>query len=258
MQLSFGFGPAQPASASAPVSRLSAILAAARRTPFYGPLIARASSGTAEMDMLLARIPPVGVHEYLGSRERFRNPSAPGGKARLDQAGVPARRMPERAIRGSLEELLRLAAGIEARQAVPPPTARCVVVETPLGERLAPERARDLLWRVFELPLFEELLGPQGETLAFECEAHEGLHLETGSAIFEAFYGELVITSLVAVRYPAIRLRTGWVGAIERRVCPCGEAAARFVPVAATEALRKPPAMARTARRTASPAAAVV
>ena len=80
--------------------------------------------------MLLSRIPPVGVHEYLGSRERFRNPNAPKGEARLEGAGVRAWRTPDRAIRGSLEELLRLAARIEAREAVPPATARCVRTKT--------------------------------------------------------------------------------------------------------------------------------
>jgi hypothetical protein len=259
MQLSFGFGPAAPPDAqSARVWKLAAVLAAARHTAFYGPPIARASAGTEEPDLVLSRILPAGVHAYIENREQFRNPKAPSGKGR-QQAGVRPRASRDGAIEGSLEELLRLAARIEVGEARPPATARCVIVRTALGERLAPEHARDRLWRVFELPLFEQLLGPQGETLAFECESHDGMHLDAEAAIFEACYGELVVTSLVALRYPAIRMRTGWVGAIDRRGCPCGETVTRFVPVAAvTEAVRKPPATARAARQVQSTVAAVV
>ncbi len=251
MQFPFDFGPGEgPDANSSLVSRLSAVLAAARRTAVYGPPIARAEAQTPER--VLARLPPVRIHSYLENREQFRNPKAPAAKARPEH-GDPG------AICGSLEELLRLAARVVAGEAAPPATVRRLTVRTPLGERLASERARDYLWRAFELPVFEELAGSEGEVFAAECEAHSGLHLETESAIFEALYGELVVTSLVAVRYPIIRLRTGWVGAIERCACPCGERVTRFVPVlVATGALRKPPAPARTGHRAADRAAAAV
>jgi hypothetical protein len=237
MQLSFGFEPGE-------APELSAVLAAARRTAVYGSLMARAGS--------FSQLPPIGIHAYLEGRERFRNPKAAAAKARPEH-GEPG------AICGSLEELLRLAARVESGKAAPPATVRRLTVRTPLGERLASERARDSLWRAFELPVFEELTGSEGEVLAAECEAHSGLHLDTGSAIFEACYGELVVTSLVALRYPIIRLRTGWVGAIERRACPCGERVTRFVPVpVATGAVRKPPASAGTPRRVETPAVAAV
>jgi len=139
-------------------------------------------------------------------------------------------------------------------------TGRRLTIRTPLGDRLASESARDSLWRAFELPIFEELTGSEGEVFGAECEAHSGFHLETESALFEAWYGELVVTSLLAIRYPILRLRTGWVGAIDRCACPCGERVTRFVPVLATAApARKPPVAARTPRqRVAEPAAAAV
>jgi len=37
---------------------------------------------------------------------------------------------------------------------------------------------RDLLWRAFGLPVFEQLLGPEGRVVASECEVHDGLHSE--------------------------------------------------------------------------------
>ena len=40
-----------------------------------------------------------------------------------------------------------------------------------------PPALRDLLWNTFGVPVFEQYLGPNLELLAFECEAHDGLHL---------------------------------------------------------------------------------
>jgi len=37
---------------------------------------------------------------------------------------------------------------------------------------------RDLLWKVFGLPVFEQLRGATGEVIARECEVHDGLHLD--------------------------------------------------------------------------------
>ena len=39
------------------------------------------------------------------------------------------------------------------------------------------ESERDLLWKSFGVPVFEQVLDPQNGLLAMECEAHEGLHL---------------------------------------------------------------------------------
>jgi hypothetical protein len=36
---------------------------------------------------------------------------------------------------------------------------------------------RDLLWTAYQVPVFEQCLGPDGAVIARECEAHEGLHL---------------------------------------------------------------------------------
>ena len=247
MHLTFGFGPGEaPDAGSSPASKLSAVLAAARCTSVYGPAIARAGS--------FAQLPPIGIHAYLEDRSRFRNPNVAPAKPRTEPV-IPG------ALCGSLEELLRLAARVERQEAAPPMTVRRLTIRTPLGERLASDSARDSLWRAFELPLFEELTGSEGEVFAAECEAHSGFHLDGGSAIFEAWYGELVVTSLEALRYPILRLRTGWLGAIDRCACPCGERVTRFVPVLAAAAApaRKPPAAARTPRpRPAESAAAAV
>jgi len=42
------------------------------------------------------------------------------------------------------------------------------------------ERHRDLLWRAFHAPVFEQLRNWDGDVIARECEAHDGLHLLSG------------------------------------------------------------------------------
>jgi hypothetical protein len=37
---------------------------------------------------------------------------------------------------------------------------------------------RDLLWKAFGLPVFEQLRGADGRVIARECEVHNGLHLD--------------------------------------------------------------------------------
>jgi len=41
---------------------------------------------------------------------------------------------------------------------------------------------RDLLWKAFGLPVFEQLRGWDGRVIARECEVHDGLHFEGDAA----------------------------------------------------------------------------
>jgi hypothetical protein len=70
---------------------------------------------------------------------------------------------------GTVHVLLRLAEALR----VP----RAVVAFS--GSRLGPvtNRDRDLLWSAYQVPMFEQSLGPDGRVIARECEAHDGLHL---------------------------------------------------------------------------------
>ncbi len=38
---------------------------------------------------------------------------------------------------------------------------------------------RERLWRAFRVPVFEQMIGPDCSLLAGECEAHNGLHIES-------------------------------------------------------------------------------
>jgi len=42
---------------------------------------------------------------------------------------------------------------------------------------------RELLWRAFQVPVFEQLRGRDGVVLARECEVHDGLHLDPGARL---------------------------------------------------------------------------
>jgi hypothetical protein len=223
------------------------VLKAARRTVFY-------SARLRHPVETLANLPPIALPMFLENREKFTNPRARPAFASIDRLHSVANGwraklgFPVEAITGPQAALARFAAEVEAGAAAPVRGARRVLVYTTLGDPLLCAGLRERLWQAFELPVFEQLRGLEGELLASECEAQEGLHLETGTAIFEGVGGELVVTSLVALHNPVLRLRTGWAGRIEPGVCSCGSTVARFLPASIPPAVRKPPSLAQEIR----------
>ncbi len=77
----------------------------------------------------------------------------------------------------SAPELRRIARLVKAGRLSLPSLNVGLVALTRAGERPLEQSGRDLLWSAFELPIYEQLLGPRHETLAAECGAHAGLHL---------------------------------------------------------------------------------
>ncbi|RJP89655.1 MAG: phenylacetate--CoA ligase family protein [Desulfobacteraceae bacterium] len=73
-----------------------------------------------------------------------------------------------------------------------------------------------------------------GPAIAFECEAHEGLHVNedhflpeivdpvSGDVLAEDRFGELVLTTLTTRAFPLIRFKTGDRARIIRAACSCG------------------------------------
>ncbi|HLG98109.1 MAG TPA: hypothetical protein VKX49_17465 [Bryobacteraceae bacterium] len=59
---------------------------------------------------------------------------------------------------------------------------------------------RDLFWRAFGVPVFEQYLSADNKLLAMECDAHAGLHVVRGCEDF----------------------------ALEREACPCGQRTPRI------------------------------
>lgn len=72
---------------------------------------------------------------------------------------------------GRRDQLLALDAGVRFTHAV-------IALARP-GEALLTSEERDLLWQRFRVPVFEQIVGSEGELLASECEAHDGLHVES-------------------------------------------------------------------------------
>ena len=46
------------------------------------------------------------------------------------------------------------------------------------SENLTTEAERAQFWRVFGVPLFEQIVDRAGRVIAWECEAHDGLHVD--------------------------------------------------------------------------------
>jgi hypothetical protein len=107
-----------------------------------------------------------------------------------------------------------------------------VVVLTACGSKPLSDVVRVVLWQSFGVPVFELFVGPDKSLLAFECEAHEGWHLEPGVKL-GAFEEELILDS------PGnYGLRTGLRGRVLAETCPCGRETPRLMDITA---VRPPP-----------------
>jgi hypothetical protein len=79
-----------------------------------------------------------------------------------------------------------------------------LVVLTGEAEECLTETQRDELWERYRVPIFEQVITSKGRLLAWECEAHNGLHLAECAQL-----------------PPRARVETG--------VCDCGDAIPRAV-----------------------------
>jgi hypothetical protein len=62
---------------------------------------------------------------------------------------------------------------------------------------------RDLLWKAFGLPVFEQLRGRDSRVFARECEVHNGLHLDAGADVASSE----IVTELCDCGLETARLR---------------------------------------------------
>jgi hypothetical protein len=84
---------------------------------------------------------------------------------RLDQVAA----FQPQAIAGTLEQIEALGGAIRL-------THTMIVFRDPSQPPLT-DAERDRLWRLFEVPVFEQVVAADGTLLAFECEAHAGWHV---------------------------------------------------------------------------------
>ena len=125
----------------------------------------------------------------------MRHPFYPGLK--LESAATPDTGTP--ALYGELEQLLNAArSGIRVDRAV---------FALRRGPRpFLTEAERDALWDSYQVPAYALLLGGDGDPIAFECEAQDGLHFRDDD-IGELFFGR-----------------------VESRLCECGRPGRRLMP----------------------------
>src|SRR5713101_3157805 len=106
------------------------------------------------------------------------------------------------AIAATLDQLDALAA-----LKIPPLSHAVIALTRPSELRLA-DADRDRLWAAFRVPVFEQIIGEGGELLATECEAHEGLHIESAKLPLDKMIPDkmTIDASLCACRRTTLRL----------------------------------------------------
>lgn len=140
------------------------------------------------------------------------------------------------AIAGPVPALRRLATTVFSAGARLRHLKRPLIVLSGLGfenRAMMSDDDRNMFWRAFGVPVFERYLGFGLETLAKECEAHDGLHLNLDAAIFQTFFDgkhpELIVTSLDHLSHPVLRLATGLAADITFQPCRCGHTGPRIL-----------------------------
>jgi hypothetical protein len=68
------------------------------------------------------------------------------------------------------------------RTKIPALTHALIVLARP-GDELLMESQREKLWTAFHVPVFQQIVNARGVLLAAECEAHDGLHIESPQVV---------------------------------------------------------------------------
>lgn len=111
-----------------------------------------------------------------------------------------------------------------------PPLRYAVIAFTGLLEGPLSFEDRDLFWRAFGVPTYEQFFGFGGDMLAWECQAHAGLHASREAAYFEhSPTGEVLISFLANPHYPLLRLASGMISEWHELTCECGSMEPRLV-----------------------------
>lgn len=211
---------------------------------------------------LIARFPVLRHDAFRQMNARFRRlprfarfqfffPLKPIPKTALLLAGAPARgrirrfahedvhalsRFAPELIAGSVTDLLALSDANRRAHGILPPLRRAVIVYTGLDLPPLEEALREEIYARFEVPVFEQLLGLDGELLAWECQAHDGLHLARENGFLEiasgAPQGRVLFTSFRTRPFPVIRLQTHLTARMETAACACGSSLPRLFPLA--------------------------
>jgi hypothetical protein len=221
------------ASSADRLLRFRKVLKSAQRTTFYRHSLSHAGLDTSQslrdlhsVEETLLRLPVREPGNLPAQRRTCRVPASnlhnplPGRPAITFATRLNGER-PE-VLAGSFSALIALAGTVQVE--------RALIVITGVREGVLTSDNRDSLWSGFGVPLFEQHLGLDGQLIAHECEAHEGLHLVEQNAVWEEHaHGDLLLTSLTDLDHPTLRLRTGFSGQIHTRECECGSTQPRVL-----------------------------
>jgi len=249
------------------VVRFKRVLRAAQRTQRYQPLLEGAGLATAEalagidsVERTLERLPAIELDEFRGEPAAFEspvalNPAPQAFRSPLDYtpktvilasgfqqtSGVKMiggnwsqglKRFGASALAAPLMVLRELAIAVETGEQEINGLKHFVIPFTGGEQGELREEDRERFWRVFQVPLFEQRLGFDGRVIAYECEAHSGMHILPERAAFEeTANSELLLTSLTDLRHPTLRVGTRTSGTIQHECCDCGNATPRLVGV---------------------------
>jgi hypothetical protein len=247
------------------LARFKRVLRSAQGTCRYQPLLEGVGLGTEEalavihsVESVLERLPAIDLDEFLGSPAAFESPHnvrpvlqpfrspldhtprtailmrgfEPNSQVRMfaENWSKSLKRFGATALAAPVSKLRELAAAIESGYDEIQRLRHFVVSFTGTDLTEMQEADRERFWRVFQVPVFEQRLGFDGRVIAYECEAHHGLHIDTERAAFEETAGsELLLTSLTDLHYPTLRVGTRISARIQHDCCDCGTATARVI-----------------------------
>jgi len=247
------------------LARFRRVLRAAQRTSGYQPLLESAGLASPEVlasidsvERTLERLPEIDLSEFCGSREAFESPGGlhpspqafrsplehtpktailmagfqptSGVKVMAQNWSKGLKRFGASALAAPVGVLRSLAEAVETGEQEAPSLRHFVVSFTGGEQGELAEDDRERFWQVFQVPVFEQRLGFDGRVIAYECEAHNGLHIvPERAAIEETAHSELLLTSLTDLRHPTLRVGTRLGGKIQHDCCDCGNAASRLI-----------------------------
>jgi hypothetical protein len=249
------------------VARFRRVLRAAQRTQHYQLLLEIAGLATAEalagidsVERTLERLPAIELDEFRSAPASFEsplglNPPPQAFRSPLDHtpktailmtgfqqtSGVKTiagnwskglKRFGASALAAPLTVLRELATAVETGEQEINGLKHFVIPFTGGEQGELREEDRERFWRVFRVPVFEQRLGFDGRVIAYECEAHSGMHILPERAAFEENAdSELLLTSLTNLHHPTLRVGTRTSGIIQHDCCDCGNASPRLVGV---------------------------
>lgn len=103
-----------------------------------------------------------------------------------------------------------------------------IIVITSLEDSALEDHHRDLLWRAFGVPVFEQFRGPDGNIIARECEVHDGLHLAETLVTPHLDDDEIILMQLGGPHDRLMTTRAGISAEIVNEHCECGSETPRL------------------------------